>query len=427
MRKSAEPGPPAVRLSARMRLAAAALLLCALPAASSASPDREAPPAPAEVLDANVVGGRQALAGRWDDAAGVYFEGTSWPSCTGTLVGPTVVLTAGHCIGGVSAVRLGVNDYEASGGELIPVTQEIAYPGDYDVGVLVLASPSVYQPRVIASGCALDEFLADGAPVAIVGYGATTSDGTGETTMLMEATSTVTDPDCTGGRGCIESISPGGELGAGGGGIDSCYGDSGGPLYLLTEEKGDFLVGVTSRGYSDASVDCGEGGIYVRPDAVIDWIEEATGTSVPRATCHARPEVEGSAAGEAIVRIEVEAGDTVEKSLDIDDPEGETAFTLTMPTAPMHGTAATEDDGTVTYTAMEDYEGSDLFVVRVSDRGVPPLHTEVRFEIAVVPPSGSCGCRADGGSAPLSALILLLAALLPLRQSFKSRSISDRR
>jgi MYXO-CTERM domain-containing protein len=398
-----------------MRRIAAALLCCAVPAAAAASSGQDADRAPVTVPEAEVVGGRQAVVGRWDDAVGVYFEGTSWPSCTGTLIAPNVVLTAGHCIGGVSSVRLGVNDYQAQGGELIPVTEEIAYPDSqqsYDLGVLLLATPSVYATRIIATGCALDEFLSDGAPVAIVGWGATTTDGSGDTTQLMEATSTITDPDCTGGRGCNEAVSPGGELGAGGGGIDSCYGDSGGPLYLVTEDRGDFLVGVTSRGYDDSSTDCGEGGIYVRPDAVIEWIEETTGVALPRATCHAEPVVEP---GDQVVRIEVEAGDTVEKSIDVEDPEGDTTFTLTMPTAPLHGTVTTEDDATVSYTAMEDYEGSDVFVVRVADQGVPPLSTDVRFEIAVVPPSGSCGCGAGGGS-PVSGLVLLIVALLPLRR-----------
>lgn len=403
-----------------LRLAAAALTLCVVPAVAAASSPTGVDREPGSPPEAEVVGGRAAVLGRWDDVVGVYFEGTTWPSCTGTLIAPSVVLTAGHCIGGVRSVQLGVTNYTATTGEMIDVVDEIAYPSSqssYDVGLLLLAEPSAYQPRIIATGCALEEFLTTGAPVAIVGWGATTSDGSGETTLLMEASSTVTDPDCTGGRGCNGAVSPGGELGAGGGGIDSCYGDSGGPLYLVTEEKGDFLVGVTSRGYDDASVDCGEGGIYVRPDAVIEWIEETTGASLPRATCHSRPSVDGDTddadTGVTVIRMEVEMGDTAERTLDIEDPEGDTAFTLTMSTAPAHGEVATEDDGTVSYTAMDDYEGPDVFEVRVSDMGVPPLHADVRFEIAVVESTGGCGCRTGGGH-PISALILLMIALVPL-------------
>jgi MYXO-CTERM domain-containing protein len=48
--------------------------------------------------------------------------------------------------------------------------------------------------------------------------------------------------------------------------------------------------------------------------------------------------------------------------------------------------------------------------------GVPPLHADVRFEIAVVESTGGgCGCRAGGGH-PMSAAILLLAMLVGLRR-----------
>lgn len=57
---------------------------------------------------------------------------------------------------------------------------------------------------------------------------------------------------------------------------DSCYGDSGGPLYVPTEE-GDFLVGLVSRGRSDVKRDCGDGGVYTLLSAYRPWIEETAG------------------------------------------------------------------------------------------------------------------------------------------------------
>jgi secreted trypsin-like serine protease len=101
----------------------------------------------------------------------------------------------------------------------------------------------------------------------------------------MEAQVVVTDPDCLATeRGCIEAVSPGGELGAGGDGTDTCYGDSGGPIFLNTD-SGDYLVGITSRGWDDVTVDCGQGGIYVRPDAVLAWLEEAGGWDLAEPDC----------------------------------------------------------------------------------------------------------------------------------------------
>jgi hypothetical protein len=58
---------------------------------------------------------------------------------------------------------------------------------------------------------------------------------------------------------------------------DSCYGDSGGPLYVPTEE-GEFLVGLVSRGRSDVKRDCGDGGVYTLLSAYLPWIAETAGS-----------------------------------------------------------------------------------------------------------------------------------------------------
>ena len=58
---------------------------------------------------------------------------------------------------------------------------------------------------------------------------------------------------------------------------DSCYGDSGGPLYIPTDE-GEFLVGLVSRGRSDVERDCGDGGVYTLLSAYLPWIEQTAGS-----------------------------------------------------------------------------------------------------------------------------------------------------
>ena len=52
-----------------------------------------------------VVGGSQVDAGEYEDAAGIIFSNSV--ECTGVLVAPNVVLTAGHCVGGITHVILG--------------------------------------------------------------------------------------------------------------------------------------------------------------------------------------------------------------------------------------------------------------------------------------------------------------------------------
>ncbi len=114
--------------------------------------------------------------------------------------------------------------------------------------MLVLATASTFAPRAIATGWARLE-IDNGAAVELVGYG--TIDATGMTQIpeLQEAMTTITDFDCTTSDGCNTGARPDGELGAGGMGIDTCPGDSGGPLYVLASD-GAFLGGVTSRSYS---------------------------------------------------------------------------------------------------------------------------------------------------------------------------------
>jgi MYXO-CTERM domain-containing protein len=359
-----------------------------------------------------VVGGRQAPAGKWNDAAGAMAS-QGYALCTGTLIAPNLVITAGHCIGeGITSVKLGVNDYQSPGGEEIAVMRQVEYPNSqstYDVGLLILERDSTYTPRIIASGCVVERSLHDGAPAHIVGYGAIDEAGETYTSELREADTTITDADCGGGRGCNGSVYPGGELGAGGGGVDACFGDSGGPLYL-DDPSGIFLVGVTSRGYYDADLPCSEGGIWVRPDAVIDWIESTASVTLPRATCNQPPMATAESS-----ELEVEAGEVVSTSVTVTDPDGDGSFTLATGTAAMHGDVATENNGSIHYRAREDYIGTDSFTVVVSDTGVPPASVTVTFNVNVVENTGG-GCQVAGSSTPGALALLGLALLVALRR-----------
>ncbi|HKE13740.1 MAG TPA: trypsin-like serine protease, partial [Kofleriaceae bacterium] len=196
-----------------MRTSGPALALAAAALAGAVAPAGASPPG----AGAPVVGGDPADEGAWSDAAAVYFGDS--PGCTGTLITPDVVLTAGHCIGGASQVQLGVNDLTAEGGETIAVAKEIRYPDyltTYDVGLLVLEQPSAVTPRVLATGCVVDRYVQNGAPVAIVGWGATDQRGEHASHVLMEAQTTITNVDCDDGHGCNGAVNPGGELTAGG-------------------------------------------------------------------------------------------------------------------------------------------------------------------------------------------------------------------
>ena len=382
-----------------------------------------------------VVGGQVAAKGAWDDAAAIYY---GWSvNCTGTLIAPDVVLTAGHCIGGITGVKLQTNDYAGWDGEYIDVVKEIEYPNSWytvDMGVLLLAKPASVPPRVIANDCILKESLRDGANVTIVGYGATDIWGTVHTTKLHEGFTQINDHDCSDlWSGCNAAVSPGGELSAGGAGIDACFGDSGGPLYLQTE-RGDFLVGTTSRSYATAYAPCEEGGIYGRPDYIVDWIESVTGRALPRPDCDGEDEPEESdetdynfppdPQAESIV---VTLGETGETTIRPNDPDDEDTHTFTIIEAPEAGSVMIANTGVVRYIPGEQ-AGLFQVVVTVSDSGTPTLEDEVLVDVEVLQredddsedvPEVPAGC-ACSASPPL---LLWGWWLLPIWFTFKRRNL----
>jgi secreted trypsin-like serine protease len=56
---------------------------------------------------------------------------------------------------------------------------------------------------------------------------------------------------------------------------DACNGDSGGPLYILSQDGSLYLAATTSRATGTPGMrPCGDGGIYVRSDgAILKWIQ----------------------------------------------------------------------------------------------------------------------------------------------------------
>ncbi|MCO4745522.1 MAG: trypsin-like serine protease [Proteobacteria bacterium] len=355
-----------------------------------------------------IVGGNAAPAGKWDDTAGIVIGG--YVGCTGTLVGPQTVLTAAHCLdGGVSHVVLGsINSWDQGQGEWIAVTSAIPHP-DYrrfghDIAVLRLASASSFTPRPISQDCT-DGLAVNGATAQAVGFGSTQSDGGGQNSALMEVTVSVTDANCTETYGCDQNAPVGSEIVAGGNGFDSCNGDSGGPLYLQTE-YGYVLIGVTSRPHYEGTVRCGDGGVYTRPDAFLDWIQSTSGgdvTAVPE--CNALPVVT------------VEPFDVVNKNgrdsttFTVTDSDS-TAFTTGLAAAPAHGTVQIKNDRKLIYKAEKGYIGPDSFVLSVADDHVPPGVTEVFIDVTVA--ETGCGCTTS--PSPVAGWSLGLLGLLGIRR-----------
>jgi hypothetical protein len=294
--------------------------------------------------------------------------------------------------------------------------------------------------RELLLDCLVDKYLDDGAQVVIAGWGAYDVNANRYDSLLREAWTTVGDADCSDmSRGCHSSVSPDGELIAGGDGVDSCNGDSGGPLYLVGPEGQFWLVGVTSRAAYPSDTYCGDGGIYVRADAIADWVESETGRTLDRPDCGDVPD--NNAPLPTADAIEVRQGRTATSQVRANDPDTADSHVFTVLEAPL-GTVEIAADGAVTYTAPMDHVGEDDFVVVVTDSGSPAQSAEVVVEVNVlerVQPedtdpadlpederdadvelraAGGCGCdAASWGGRPAGLALLALVALLGRRRS----------
>ena len=261
------------------------LLLSALAFASPTLESADAPSVERPTID-RIFGGAKVQPNQWQDTAALL-DSSGEPFCTGTLIAPRAVLTAAHCVSQGAPETILLASADLGGGERLAVAHAFAYPQwnrTYDLAVVILSETASTPPRTIGLDCVLDDVLSDGKAVTLVGYGVTETND--NNTDKNAVTTVLTDHDCsdTAAYECNDEISPGGELVAGGDGKDSCFGDSGGPVYAAQGAQ-SYLVGVTSRGAKNSGPDCGEEGIYVRFDAAFAWIESAAGVTLERPEC----------------------------------------------------------------------------------------------------------------------------------------------
>jgi V8-like Glu-specific endopeptidase len=192
---------------------------------------------------------------------------TSGFLCTGSVIAPTVVLTAAHCVSpsetGADArfVVLTAANINQRGGQQLAVKEVHANPrwsarnleGGHDEGIVILAAPTSLAPlpfnrRALASS-------ATGAALRIVGYGL--DDGVDQTGAGVKRQALTK-------LGSISNAL----IEVGDRRKGTCNGDSGGPAFMKLGGV-ETIVGTTS--YGDET--CSDGGFDARVDVDLDFIE----------------------------------------------------------------------------------------------------------------------------------------------------------
>jgi secreted trypsin-like serine protease len=231
-----------------------------------------------------IVGGHNTTNGAYPSVARITFGNAFL--CTGTLIAPNWVLTAGHC-GSITGdavaspaawpaplidVRIG-GDTDTTG-EKATVSQAVVEPNyllnsGYDITLLKLSANSTKAPTKV-SGTAETASWAPSTLEKIVGWG-TTSEGGNLPTHLQEAQVPVTtDAYCAGAYSDFDATTM---ICAGypQGGVDTCQGDSGGPMFG-TVSGVLRVVGATSFGQGCAQPNFP--GVYARvgDTTLREWI-----------------------------------------------------------------------------------------------------------------------------------------------------------
>lgn len=224
------------------------------------------PPDPAAVAHANV-----AMPCQWPT---VVSYRTSEEKCSATLVHPQVIVTAAHCLEAGSPGRVRFGEQYQPAAFMVDVARcglDPDYPRTHspssDIGFCVLVEPVEGIPATpLLAGCET-EWLHEGLPAVIVGFGQTETDP--EFGVKRYAFTTLDS-----------ELRDDGTILVGDAEVNACLGDSGGPAFVQAPAGTWHAIGVLVYGPA-----CAQGPVLYR--ALFDriaWLEAETGFDL--SPCH---------------------------------------------------------------------------------------------------------------------------------------------
>jgi V8-like Glu-specific endopeptidase len=242
---------------------------------------------------ASIIGGSSVPISSYPSLA--YIDAETGPregfNCTGTVVAPRVILTAGHCVeppesGELTppsdyAVATGLADLtQVSRANVSLVTQAVVFPGFQpgtlhgDAGLLILAEASA-APAIRLASSGDGALLAPGTPVSVAGWGLTNPQAAEGPAELQAATTVIQSATyCQRQVGryypFYSSSSQLCAIDPPSYSVSTCHGDSGGPAIAVDGSGTPVEVGITSFATQNCMMTLPDG--FTRVDRVSSWV-----------------------------------------------------------------------------------------------------------------------------------------------------------